>query len=175
MSIRIITKNGAVIGYQAIAGAGGAGLSAYIKASAPDALAVAAAKSADLVAKHRADRQQVVRDELRGLRMSLHRSRREGSPPVVYVDAQWRHNGIAVHRSYSTDSNGLLDAVVMAMCELERGTGRTISLPPRRVLAELFVRFDRAENRAPINIAKRWQRHDGPSRTFDLATHWRNP
>ena len=32
MSIRIITKNGAILGYQAIAGAGGSGLSVYIKA-----------------------------------------------------------------------------------------------------------------------------------------------
>ena len=149
MSIRTITQNGVVIGYQAIAGAGGTGLSAYIKASTPNALSVAAAKSADLVSKHRAARQQVVRDELRGLRMSLHRSKRDDSPPVVYVEAQWRQDGRPVHRSYSANSNGLLDAVALAMRALERGAGRTISLPPQRVLAELGARFERAENRPP--------------------------
>ena len=126
MSIRIITKNGAVVAYQGIAGAGGKGLSAYIPTTTPGAWAVAQQWSVDLAEIHTATRPQRKRDPLTGLRLTLRRSR-EDSPPVLYVEAMWRKAGKPVHRSYSTERNGRIDAVVMAVREMDRGTCQKIS------------------------------------------------
>ena len=151
MSIRIITKAGEVVAYQAIAGVGGKGLSAYITATTPDAWAAAQQWSLDLVAIHAATRPRLERDPLTGLSLTLRRSR-EDSPPVLYAEAMWRKNGRPVHRSYSTERNGRLDAIVMAMREMERGTGQKINTTPHHVLAELLTRFHRRhETTNPIH------------------------
>lgn len=142
MSIRTITVDGRVAGYQAIAGAGGRGLSSYTPAGRPDALAAAAAKSAELVAKRTAELKQQRTDKLRGLRMCLRPSKREDSPPILYVEAQWQQGGKHRHRSFSTNRHGRLQAVVLAMRAIERGTDTIITMTPNEVADELTARLN---------------------------------
>lgn len=145
MSIRTIKKNGVVVGYQAIAGDGGAGWSIYVPAAAPDALSTAEALSADLVSAHKASRPQRKRDPLTGLRLALHPRKGRGAP-LLYAEAMWRKNGMPVHRSYSAGCKGRgpLAAIALAMRAMENGTGHAISATPAQVLSELSARFERS-------------------------------
>ena len=148
MSIRTIRNSaGTTTGYQAFAGNGGPGLTAYVPAAHRNVSAVLAAAETMLAGIHKDAKQKPPRDPLTGLRLVLHRGRHDDSVPVLYADAVWREKGRNVHRSYSTERHSRLDAVVMVIAEMERGTGTPITMTPRNVLAELMDRFDNTHGR----------------------------
>lgn len=138
MSIRVISSGGQVVGYQAIGGAGRAGLSAYFPARVPGAWGKAAAMSVGLEVKAALQRKPL--DPLRGLRLTLRPSRDADRPPLRYVEALWQVNGKARHRSYSAEKYGIGVALGMAMGEMA-AAGRVFDDSPASVLAELNRRY----------------------------------
>lgn len=171
MSIRTLRNaSGAIVGYQAFAGSGGAGLTSYVPATNRNAQAVLAAAETMLAEIHKASTAlKPLRDPLTGLRLVLHRGRKADSIPVLYVDAVWRVSGRNVHRCYSTERNGRLDAVVMAVAEMDRGTGVKLGISPRAVLAELMARHERT-NAYPIPRTLPNRCHVARS-VFELASY----
>lgn len=138
MSIRTIRKAGKIVGYQAIAGAGGPGLSAYFGLAthgAEKALELAQARSDELEAGHPTTRPAQMGNAggIPGLQLVYQRA----DPPVLYAAATFRKNGRNARRAYSTQVHGKEGAVALALAAREKGAGVSLGLTACDALAAL--------------------------------------
>lgn len=142
MSVRTIKRDGRIVGFQAVAGAGrGPGTTRYfsVRAHGGEALACAAAAqaSAEMAASwparvYRAAGRNT--DGIPGLRLQW---RDTANGPVIYAVASWEASGRAMQRQASTQRHGMLGAVERVMRCREKGIGRSLGLTPRQALARM--------------------------------------
>ena len=153
MGIRTIkNKAGDVVGYQAFAGAGRAGASAYFSATkyGSDRARTLAGHARTELEANQTRRAYPARGGnaggIPGLRLQYQPSQTLDGAPVLYAVATWQgKNGRAVGRKASTDRHGMLGAVERMLIEREKGTGRPLGLTPRKALN----RMKRALEAAP--------------------------
>lgn len=147
MSVRTIKRAGKIVGYQAIAGAGGAGKSAYFgvathgDAQAKEKAAWYAEHMAAWVRPARRPAMLGNAGGIPGLQLVYQPSRREGDPPVLYAKATWVASGRNVKRMYSTQVHGKEGAVAKAVAARERGASVKIGRPIAEVVAILEERL----------------------------------
>lgn len=151
MGIRNIkNKAGAIVGYQAFAGAGAAGSSAYFSAAkygADRARTLADFAAVELIAAQ-PRRQYPARagnaGGIPGLRLQYQRPQAQEGTPVLYAVATWQAKGRAVSRKASTDRHGMLGAVERMLKERENGIGQPLGLTPRQALTRMKRAFNGA-------------------------------
>lgn len=156
MGIRTIkNKAGAIVGYQAFAGAGAAGSSAYFSAAkygAKHARTLAGHAHTELMAAQ-PRREYPARagnaGGIPGLRLQYQRPQAQDGTPVLYAVASWQgKDGRAVGRKASTDRHGLLGAVERMLKEREKGTGEPLGLTPRKALNRMKRALESARGNA---------------------------
>lgn len=143
MGIRTIRSNGNIIAYQALAGAGGKGKSAYFGVAthgAEKALALATAAALGML-KPPPFRQAQMKNTggIPGLQLVYYPSRREGDPPILYAQATWSRNGTGHSHKYSTQKHGNLGAVELAMAAREKGVGRPVGISVHEAWCAMLV------------------------------------
>lgn len=140
MGVRTIRKGGKIVGYQAIAGAGGVGQSRYFAISqhgAESALkqvqAAAAAMQRSRPARTYPARGRNAKG-VPGLRLEWQPSKAPDGLPVLYAVASWQHRGHNRQTKYSTQVHGMLGAVELAAKRRQQGTGQCLGLTTRQLL-----------------------------------------
>jgi len=146
MSIRTIRKAGKIVGYQAIAGAGGPGKSAYFGvATHGDAGAMEKAKwyaghLAESTRPAHRPAQMGNAGGIPGLQLVA-----TGKTPVLQAVATFTVGGRNVKRAYSTQRHGKVGAVALALAAREAGAGVKLGLSPGTVLAILEQQLQQAQ------------------------------
>lgn len=140
MGVRTIRKGGQIVGYQAIAGAGGVGQSRYFsigqhgaESALEQAQAAAAAMQRDRPARTYPARGRNAQG-VPGLRLEWQPSKAPDGLPVLYAVASWQHRGRNRQAKYSTEKHGQLGAVELAAWKRQQGSGQRIGLTPRQLL-----------------------------------------
>ena len=132
MGIRTIRSGGSIIAYQALAGAGGKGKSAYFGVSthgAEKALSMAAAAALSMRETPPVRPAQLGNaGGIPGLQLVYYPSRREGDSPILYAQATWSRGGVSHSHKYSTQKHGNVPAVELAMAAREKGSGQACGM-----------------------------------------------
>ena len=139
MSIRTIRKAGKIVGYQAIGGAGGPGLTAYFGVAThgdAEALRLATARADEFEAEHATAPRPAQQGNAGGI-PGLQLVYQQADPPVLYAAATFRKNGRNARRAYSTQVHGKEGAVALALAAREKGAGVRLGLTAREALAAL--------------------------------------
>ena len=151
MGIRTIkNKAGEIVGYQAFAGAGGAGSSAYFSAAkygAERARTLADFAAVELIAaqpRRKYPARAGNAGGIPGLRLQYQRPQAQDGTPVLYAVATWQEKGRAMSRKASTERHGMLGAVERMLKEREKGTGEPLGLTPRKALNRMKRAFEAA-------------------------------
>lgn len=152
MSIRTIKQAGAVVGYQALAGAGEAGRSKYFavaKHGGQDkALMAAQAHSAMLHATCLAYPRPAMRGNVKGIpgvRLVWSPSRCD-DPPILHAAASWNKDGKQFGRSYSTNKHGGPGALALAMRAREKALGSTYNISPTELWERLCPLYNQSSS-----------------------------